>query len=119
MEKPAPTQYAIVDLLARRLSPHAFDARPVEPEKLQRLFEAARWAASCFNEQPWSYLVATKQNHAEFQTMLECLVEGNRAWASSAPVLAISVASMQFAKNGKPNRHAFHDTGAASAQLTI
>jgi nitroreductase len=119
MDKPAPTQYPIHDLLARRWSPHAFDSRPVEPEKLHHLFEAARWAASSFNEQPWNYIIAIKQNPEEFQQMLECLVEGNRPWASTAPVLVISVASTKFARNGTPNCHAFHDTGAASAHLTM
>ncbi len=119
MEKPAPISHPIHELLARRWSPHAFDARPVAPEKLARLFEAARWSASCFNEQPWSFIVVKKQNPSEYQAMLECLVEGNRSWASSAPVLMISVASLQFARNGHPNRHGYHDVGQAAAQLAL
>jgi nitroreductase len=119
MEKPAPTEYPIHDLLRRRWSPHSFDARPVPQETLNRLLEAARWAPSCFNEQPWSFIIATKENPAEFERMLECLVEGNRVWARTAPVLMITVASLSFAHSGKPNRHAFHDVGAAMADLTL
>src|SRR5437660_1225586 len=83
--------------------------RAVEPEKLRILFEAARWAASCFNEQPWRFIVATKENPAEYEKLLGCLVEKNQKWATSAPVLMISVAQLNFAHNGKPNRHALHD----------
>ena len=119
MEKPAPTSYPIHELLRRRWSPHAFAARLVEKDKLCRLLEAARWAPSCFNEQPWNFILATKENPAEFEQMLECLVEGNRGWAKTAPVLMITVAAMSFVKGGKPNRHAFHDVGAAMADFTL
>jgi len=111
--------HPIHDLIRKRYSPRAFSDRPVEFDKLHSLFEAARWAASCFNEQPWSYLVALKQNSEDFARMLACLVPKNQQWAASAPVLMISVAQLQFAGNAKPNRHAFHDVGAASAFLTL
>src|SRR5207249_2641010 len=65
MEKPAETQYPIEEILRRRWSPRSFSDLLVEPEKLQSLFEAARWAASSFNEQPWNFIVATKQNPEE------------------------------------------------------
>lgn len=117
MEKPAPANYPIEDEIKRRWSPHAFSDRMVEPDKLCSLWEAARWAPSSFNEQPWSFLVATKDDEAEYQKMLGCLVEGNQQWARLAPVLLISVARGQFAKNGKPNRHAFHDVGLAVANM--
>jgi nitroreductase len=119
MEKPAETAYPVLDLIRRRWSPLAFAPTPVEKEKLLSLFEAARWSASSFNEQPWSFLVATKENPAEFETMLECLVEGNRPWAKNAPVLMISVAKLAFERNGQPNRHAFHDVGQAMANLSL
>jgi nitroreductase len=117
MEKPADTAYPIEELLRRRWSRRAFAERPVEPEKLARMFEAARWSASCFNEQPWSFIVATRDDAAEFARLLGCLVEGNQAWASHAPVLMVSVARLNFAQNGKPNRHAIHDVGLATAQM--
>src|SRR5580704_19503528 len=91
MEKPAQTAYPIEELLRRRWSPRAFAERLVEPDKVLRMFEAARWSASCFNEQPWSFIVATRDDAAEFARLLSCLVEGNQAWASHAPVLMVSV----------------------------
>jgi nitroreductase len=118
MEKIAETQCPIHDLLRRRWSPRAFADRPVEPEKLCSLLEAARWAPSSFNEQPWFFLVAMRENREEFDRMLSCLVEGNVAWAQKAPVLMISVAKLKFEKSGKPNRHAFHDVGQAVADMT-
>ncbi len=119
IEKPADTRQPIHDLLRRRWSPRAFSPRPVEPEKIVSLLEAARWAASCFNDQPWSFLVSTRGEGEAFDRMLSCLVEANRVWARSAPVLMISVARLAFARNGRLNRHAFHDVGAAAACLTI
>ncbi len=119
MEKPADTAYPIEELLRRRWSPRAFAERPVEPEKLARMFEAARWSASCFNEQPWSFIVATRDDAAEFARLLGCLVEGNQAWVSHAPVLMVSVARLNFLQNGKPNRHAIHDVGLATAQMIL
>src|SRR5271168_4094603 len=117
MEKPAETVHPIEELLQRRWSPRAFADRPVEPEKLARMFEAARWSPSCFNEQPWSFIVATRDDEVEFARLLSCLVEGNQAWAAHAPVLMVSVARLSFAQNGAPNRQAIHDVGLATAQM--
>ena len=119
MEKPAETQYPIEEILRRRWSPRAFSDRLVEPEKLQSLFEAARWAASSFNEQPWNFIVATKQNAEEYARLLSCLVEGNQRWARAVPVLMVSVAKLNFDKTGKPNRHAFHDVGLAMGNVLV
>jgi nitroreductase len=119
MEKPADTQYPIHDLLRQRWSPRAFDERPVETEKLQSLFEAARWAPSSNNEQPWRFVVATKDNQRAYDRFFACLVEGNRKWAFRAPVLILSVASLNFEDDAKPNRHAFHDTGMAVENLVL
>ena len=119
MEKPAETQHPIEEILRRRWSPRAFSERMIEPEKLQRLFEAARWAASSFNEQPWSFIVATKEQAEEYATLLSCLTEKNQQWARLAPVLMVSVAKLNFEKNGKPNRHAFHDVGLAMGNLLV
>jgi nitroreductase len=119
MEKPAEVQFPIHDLLRRRWSPLAFSSRLVEPWKLQSLFEAARWAPSSFNEQPWSYLFATRDNPAEFDQMVSCLSEGNVPWASTAPLLMLSVAKRVFQRNGNPNRHAFHDVGASISNLIV
>lgn len=119
MDKPAITVHEIHPLLARRWSPVAFADRDVSSEQLASVLEAARWAPSCFNEQPWHYLVARKGDVEEFERMVHCLVEGNRVWASKAPVLMISVAAMRFSRNDTPNRHAYHDVGLASENLVI
>lgn len=119
MEKPAETAVAIHDLIRRRWSPRAFADRAVEPEKLKSLLEAARWAPSCYNEQPWSFFVATRDEPEEFERLKSCLVEGNAAWAQHAPVLMLSVARLAFARNDKPNRHALHDVGLAAENLVL
>ena len=119
MEKPAVTQYPIHELLRRRWSPRAFSSRPVEPHTLRSLLEAARWAPSSYNEQPWSFIVATKEDEAEYARLLSCLVEGNIQWAQHAPVLMVSVAKLHFDENGERNRHALHDVGQAVANLIV
>jgi nitroreductase len=119
MDKPAESHYPIHDLIQRRWSPRAFDERPVEADKLLSLFEAARWAPSSNNEQPWRFIVATKGEEAAWNRLLACLVEGNRKWAYRAPVLILSVASMNFEDEAKPNRHAYHDTGMAVENLVL
>jgi len=117
-KKAAPDR-PIHELLAERWSPYSFSARAVTAADLSALFEAARWAASSYNEQPWTYLVATKANAEEFERLLSCLVLGNQVWAKAAPVLALGVVSQRFAKNGKDNRAAVHDLGLASANLVF
>ena len=119
MEKPASTDHPIHDLLARRWSPRAFADRAMSPEQVNSLLEAARWAASCFNEQPWRFMVATREQEDEFAALLGCLGEKNQMWAKRASMLLISVAKTRFAHNDKPNRHALHDVGLAAAQLTM
>src|SRR5438034_1281432 len=119
MEKPANTDYPIEEILRRRWSPRAFSERMVETEKLKSLFEAVRWAPSSFNEQPWSFIVATKQKQEEHARLLSCLVEKNQQWARLAPVLMVSIAKLNFEKTGKPNRHAFHDVGLAMGNMLV
>lgn len=119
MEKLADASHPIHDLLSRRWSPRAFSDRAVAPDALRSLWEAARWAASCFNEQPWSFIVATKEDPHEFSRLLSCLVQGNITWAQHAPVLMVSVAKKRFDQDGDPNPHAWHDVGQAVANLTV
>ena len=115
----APADYPVDDLVRRRFSPRAFSDRPVPLQALRSLLEAARWAPSSFNEQPWSFIVATHTEPVEFAKLLTCLVEKNQQWAKHAPVLMLSVGAKNFAGSGKPNRHATHDVGAAAAWLTV
>jgi nitroreductase len=119
MHKPAATDVALHELIRNRWSPRAFAEKLVPPEVLRSLFEAARWAPSSNNEQPWAYLVATKDNPENFAKILGVLVEFNANWAKHAPVLALSVAHLKTQRDGKPNRVALHDVGSASAQLTF
>lgn len=119
MSKPAATDHPVHELFAARWSPYAFADRPVSREDLLSLFEAARWAPSSYNEQPWSYLVATRENAEEYHKLLSCLVEGNRAWAKTAPVLALGCTSLNFTLDGRPNAAAIHDLGLASANLVL
>jgi nitroreductase len=109
----------IHELLEKRFSPRAFSSRAVEPEELRKLFEAARSAPSSYNEQPWRFVIGTRQNAEAFVRLLEPLAEQNREWAQHAPVLALSVAKLDFTHNGRPNRHAFYDVGQAAAYLTL
>jgi len=119
MDKPAPVQYPVHDVIKRRWSPRAFAERPVDTETIRSLFEAARWAPSSNNEQPWRFVVATQDDQTAHNRLLACLAEGNRKWAYRAPVLILSVASMNFEDSAKPNRHAFHDTGLAAENLAL
>ena len=118
-EKKASTDYPIHELLAERWSPYIFEDRPVPEADLRSLFEAARWAPSSYNEQPWSYIVATKDDPEQFQRLLSCLVDGNQVWAKVAPVLALGVVSLRFARNAKDNRAAVHDLGLAAGNLLL
>jgi len=119
MEKPADTQYPIHDLLKRRWSPRAFADRPVEKQKLLCLLEAARWAASSFNEQPWRFVVVTREDGPAYEKAFNCLVEGNQGWAKLAPVLMLTFSKKTFTRGGKPNRVNVHDVALAIANLTV
>ena len=117
--KNAATDHPILKLLAERWSPYGFDDRLVPEADLRSLFEAARWSASSYSEQPWNYLVATKENPHEFGRLLSCLVEANQAWAKTAPVLVLGVVSLRFARNKEDNRAAVHDLGMAAGNLVM
>ncbi|HMD42291.1 MAG TPA: nitroreductase family protein [Candidatus Acidoferrum sp.] len=118
MFKPAKTEYPVHSLVENRWSPRAFSDKPVSHEILRSLFEAARWAPSSNNEQPWAFLVATSDQPEHFEKALGTLVPANQVWAKRAPVLVIAASEMEFARNQQPNRNAFYDTGAAVAHLT-
>ncbi len=107
-----------MDVIRRRWSPYSFDPRPVEQEKLDRIFEAACWCASSYNEQPWRYIFARSSSPDQFRRLASLLVPQNN-WAEKVPVLAMSIAKTAFTSNGSPNRVAIHDVGAASAHLSL
>ncbi len=108
---------AILDVLSQRWSPRAFAPRAIEAGELSALFEAARWAPSCYNDQPWSFLVTRRDTDASYQQLLSCLMAANQAWAATAPVLVLNTVRKNFSHNGKPNRWAFYDLGLAVGNL--
>ncbi len=118
MTTPADTCVPIHDLIAARRSPRAFDSRLVDPQIVVGLLEAARWAASARNSQPWTFLVATRDDPEAHARMLACINERNQRWAGSAPVLMITVAALNH-PDGRPNRFAWHDVGLAVGNLSI
>jgi len=110
-------ELSIHDVIARRESAHAFSPRAVAPATLRSILEAARWAPSSYNVQPWAFVVATKDQPAEHEAVASTLMDLNRRWAAHAPVLIVTVARTTFPHNGAPNRHAWHDVGLATANL--
>jgi len=115
----AKNEVPIHELIARRATTHAFSARPVTAEALGSVLEAARWAASSYNAQPWKFIVARRDDGARFENVLGTLMSVNQEWASSAPVLIVTVARANYPHNERPNRHAWHDVGLATANLMI
>lgn len=116
--RPADTSEPIHPLLRYRYSPRVFGERELGDHELRSLLEAARWAASSFNEQPWRFLIARRRDEEEFAKMLTTLAPANQEWAQHADVLMVAVAREEFSRNDRPNRHHRHDVGAAIAQLT-
>jgi len=114
-----PVEQPVLDVIANRWSPYRFEAREIEEEKLIQCLEAARWTASSFNEQPWFFIVARRQESDAFERMLGCLMEANQTWARHASALILTVTRSTFQKNGKPNRVAQHDLGQAAAHLAL
>lgn len=119
--KRAQSSESINDVIASRWSPRAFDAdKAVTRERITALLEAARWAPSCYGDEPWRFLVFDKARDPEsWHKARACLAEGNQAWATHAPVLMASVADSCFRRNGKPNRWGTYDTGAAAISLCL
>jgi nitroreductase len=113
------SQHPLHELIRNRWSPVAFDGRSISAEMLGSLLEAARWAPSSYNEQPWRYIIATRDDRAEFERLMSCLADSNAAWVKNASVLMLAVASLKFSRNGKPNRHAQHDVGLANENLVL
>jgi len=115
----AKPDHPILPVFAERWSPYAYDPRPVEREKLLSCLEAARWAASSYNEQPWTFILAERNDTVAFAKALDCLVEGNQAWAKNAGVLLLTIVARNFTKNGKPNAACEHDVGLAAGNMVL
>jgi nitroreductase len=116
--KEADTQNDIHPLIRKRWSARAFSDQVIDDATMQQLFEAASWAPSSMNEQPWKYMYAHKSDPT-FQDFFECLLAGNKLWNDNASVLILSLAQKQFSNNANDNRHAWHDVGAANTLLLL
>lgn len=119
LEKPAVTSRPVNDLIRDRWSPRAFAPAPVGRDDLIAVMEAARWAASSGNGQPWRWMVATKDDPQAYEAALSCFNASNQRWAKTAPVLIFGCARRTSERTGSPNPHAWYDLGLANAQLTI
>lgn len=117
--KHTPVAFPISGMIESRWSPVGFDSRPVELDKLQSMFEAARWAPSSRNEQPWRFIVGVQGQGPTFDLLAECLTGRNREWAPAAPVLILAVAVTVLQSSGKPHAYAQHDTGLATENLIL
>lgn len=113
------SEKSLASLMESRHSGRTFDpAKPVSQEQLEKIVKAARFSPSCYNDQPWSFIIANKNTDPEaYQKVFNTLVEFNQGWAKNAPVLIVSVAGSNYRKNGKPNRFGQYDTGAAAMSM--
>lgn len=121
MQKPAITQVPIDATIAKRWSGRAYDAnRSISQAQVLALLEAARWAPSCFGDQPWRFLIWNKADDAVgWQQAFDCIVPGNQSWVKDAPLLILVAANRHFSHNGQENRWAEYDTGAAALNLSL
>ncbi len=118
--KIAQTSEKLNENILKRWSPRAFSGKPVEEALLVKIFEAARWAASSFNEQPWRFIVGQKSEMTgSYDKILDTLVKFNQDWAKNAPVLILVCAKKTFSHNGKPNKHYFYDAGQAVTTMSL
>jgi len=109
----------ILSVIRDRWSPYAFDGRTVAVADIEQSLVAASWAASSYNEQPWYFLIAYREESAEFERMLSCLLDANQVWAKFASVLMLTVSQESFSRNGTPNRVHQHDLGQAAAHFAL
>lgn len=110
----------IINLIKKRWSPREFDpAKKISSSQISQLFEAARWTPSAYNEQPWKFIIVTKDNPEQFEKMLNLLTDGNKVWAANASALILTIASLRSSHNGAENFHALYDLGACVTNLSL
>lgn len=113
------TKHKVIDLITKRWSARAFSEELVDEDCVAAMLEAASWAPSAMNEQPWRYIVGIKQKHKGFQTLLSCLNKSNAVWAENASVLIFCYTKLTYTKSGKENVNAMHDAGMANQNLLL
>lgn len=118
-EKSIHFEHPITDVIKNRKSVRAYSSKSIEPEKIKSLFEAVRWAPSSSNEQPWTYIYATKDQTELWNKLFDTLNDGNKLWAKDASMLIVSMARKNFLSSGKPNFYALYDLGAANSFLAL
>ncbi len=119
-DKPEPKiKYPIHSLIKRRWSPRAFSSKEIQEDIALSLFEAARWAPSSYNEQPWRFIYAMREDWATFNNLASCLLPGNIEWAKQAPMLVLAIVKKTYSHNGRNYPHAWHDLGLALGNFTI
>lgn len=111
-------QYPLHELIEKRWNPRAFSEQMLSPEQALTLLEAARWSASCNNEQPWRFIWSLRDSSELYNKLFDCLMPGNQGWAAAAPFLMLTLVQTEFTATGKPNRWAAHDLGLAIGNLT-
>jgi nitroreductase len=114
-----PEHFMLNPQIEKRRSRVSFSSKPVESQKIHLLFEAARWAPSSYNEQPWSFIYGVKDDENSYQKLFDCLMEGNKKWVKNAPLIILSIAKKYLDLDGKPNSYAWHDVGLATENLLI
>ncbi len=117
--KTNPVDYQVLEAIKKRWSPRAFDSKLIAQEDILYLLEAARWTASAFNEQPWRFIVASRENEKEYNKAISCLREGNQSWARNAPLIILTVAKNTFSNSGGANKNARYDLGQAVSALVL
>lgn len=119
MNKKAETKYPVLGLIANRWSPLSFDVKIPEEDQILKLIEAASWAPSSMNEQPWRFKFGIKGVSKNYDLLYDSLIEGNKTWAKTAPVLLLAVAKKQFEYKDRSNNHYAYDLGQAIAYLSL
>ena len=113
------TDFEVHELIKSRWSPRAFSDKEIKYKEVMKLFESARWAASCNNQQPWNFIYALKKDKKFYDRLSDCLMEGNKLWTRNAPMLILTVAKKVFDFNNKPNKYYFHDIGLSIGNLSL
>jgi nitroreductase len=119
MQKSNQIEHPVSDLIKNRKSIRAFSNRPIDPDKINSLFEATRWAPSSTNEQPWVYIYATRDQTELWEKLFSCLNDGNKAWAKDVPLLILSLARKNFTRFHGTNTYAMYDLGGANSFLSL